>query len=285
MYECDESNHIKNKALLRFDFKFSGYDGIMFYKILNDSCLKYNSQMAEYNDFLHMFNTYYKQRTQGISDADRGNYDQICDAIRYFFDQVKRDNKCTISVPKIKNWKEETQNEVRVWLEKAVRLSIEDIEEYMDVADELFEYNFSFVSNLEGEDKTNDVWDMKQAELQEEKERASAVILQALYNAVEDEDIRERQRPLLKLYVGLRIKSSGEVSREDIQDFLNDREIAMYEQYEQNNYEQNNGDIKKIIAGFLVEYTGRKPDTIRKDIKKFDKVMWKRVKNNFISKG
>lgn len=232
-----------------------------------------------------MFNTYYKQRTQGISDADRGNYDQICDAIRYFFDQVKRDNKCTISVPKIKNWKEETQNEVRVWLEKAVRLSIEDIEEYMDVADELFEYNFSFVSNLEGEDKTNDVWDMKQAELQEEKERASAVILQALYNAVEDEDIRERQRPLLKLYVGLRIKSSGEVSREDIQDFLNDREIAMYEQYEQNNYEQNNGDIKKIIAGFLVEYTGRKPDTIRKDIKKFDKVMWKRVKNNFISKG
>lgn len=46
MYECDESNHIKNKALLRFDFKFSGYDGIMFYKILNDSCLKYNSQMA-----------------------------------------------------------------------------------------------------------------------------------------------------------------------------------------------------------------------------------------------
>lgn len=115
--------------------------------------------------------------------------------------------------------------------------------------------------------------------------------MQAFYDVVEDEDIRERQRPLLKLYVGLRIEALGEFSQEQVLEFLSEDEIIAYKQYEQTNlavykkYEQQDKYENKLIAGFLVEYTGRKPDTIRKDIKKFDKVMWKRVKNNFISKG
>ena len=291
MYECDESNHIKNKTLPRFDFKFNGYDGIMFYKILNDSCLKYNSQMVEYNDFLHMFNTYYKQRTQGISDVDRDNYEQMCDAISFYLDQVKRENKCKVSVPTIKNWKDETQHRVREWLKKDVHLLDKDIEECMEELKEISECSFAFFYNDKNDEKTNDAWDGKQAELQEEKERASAVILQAFYDVVEDEDIRERQRPLLKLYVGLRIEALGEFSQEQALEFLSEDEIIAYKQYEQTNlavykkYEQQDKYENKLIAGFLVEYTGRKPDTIRKDIKKFDKVMWKRVKNNFISKG
>lgn len=144
MYDCNESNHIKNTALPRFDFKSSGYDGMVFYKILNDSCLNYNDQMVEYNDFLHMFNTYYKKRTQGISDVDRDDYEQMCDAISFYLDQVKRENKCKVSVPAIKNWKNETQHRVREWLKKDVQLLDKDIEECMEELKEISECSFAF---------------------------------------------------------------------------------------------------------------------------------------------